>query len=103
MKQLILFCVILALLCVGLGKWLRAEPPTPTQSMLPATANPALTTDPLPTPLPAEQFSGRTRDAYKAAAEIPDILAGLHCYCGCDKSIGHRSLLDCFVDDHGAG
>jgi hypothetical protein len=48
-------------------------------------------------------FQGKVREAYKAAGEIPDVLAGLACYCGCDKSHGHRNLLDCFVDDHGAG
>jgi hypothetical protein len=57
----------------------------------------------LPTPLPAERFQGQVREAYKAAAEIPDVLAQVSCYCGCDKSQGHRNLLDCFVDDHGAG
>jgi hypothetical protein len=66
-----------------------------------AKSTPAL--DSLPAPLPAERFTGRTREAYQAAADIPDVLAALHCYCGCDKSLGHRSLLDCFVDDHGAG
>ena len=52
--------------------------------------------------LPPEQFSGVTRDAYRAAKEIPQTLAQLPCYCHCDKSIGHKSLHSCFEDDHAA-
>jgi uncharacterized protein with PCYCGC motif len=26
----------------------------------------------------------------------------LHCYCGCDKTDGHKNLLDCFRDTHGS-
>lgn len=57
----------------------------------------------LPSTLPPALFSGRTADAYGVAAEIPEVLAGLACYCGCDQSVGHRHLLDCFADDHGVG
>jgi hypothetical protein len=88
---------------LALAALLQAEPPAQTQANAPTVAITAPATDSLPTPLPAAQFTGRTREAYQAAAEIPDVLAGLRCYCGCDKSLGHRSLLDCFVDDHGAG
>lgn len=90
------------LFTVGLGSPLWAEPVT-TPS-LPAKAKPAPATAAaaLPTPLPAELFRGQAREAYKAAAEIPDVFAGLACYCGCKKSYGHRHLLDCFSDDHGA-
>jgi len=80
-----------------------AESPKPPQSPAksqPARPAPAAT---LPTPLSADLFQGRARAAYKAAAEMPEVLAQLACYCGCDKSRGHRNLLDCFVDDHGAG
>ena len=61
-----------------------------THSSLPATLSPDL-------------FSGAVRDGYVIAQTIPDVLAGLHCYCGCDRSMGHGNLLDCFVDDHAAG
>ena len=99
-----------ALFTLGLGVPLQAEPtkdlrppakvkPIPVPAAQPAPATPAAA---LPTPLPAGLFQGRVREAYKAAAEIPDVLVGLACYCGCDKSLGHRHLLDCFVDDHGA-
>lgn len=92
-------------LVVGVSALLQAEPSkNPSVSAPPLTAPAAAETKaaPLPTPLPADRFQGRVREAYKAAADIPDVLAGVTCYCGCDKSQGHRNLLDCFVDDHGA-
>jgi len=91
-------------LVLGLSALLQAEPNK--KPSVPAKPNPApataAKTATLPTPLPADRFQGRVREAYKAAAELPDVMAGVTCYCGCDKSQGHRNLLDCFVDDHGA-
>ena len=49
-----------------------------------------------------ERFSGKTRDAYKAAREIPQTLAQLPCYCHCDRGLGHKSLHSCYEDDHAA-
>ncbi len=96
-------------LILGVSALLQADPGKNPTSPAPLTPVPATTpaetkttTTTLPTPLPADRFQGRVREAYKAAAEIPDVLAGVKCYCGCDKSQGHRNLLDCFVDDHGA-
>jgi hypothetical protein len=48
------------------------------------------------------QFVGKTREAYKAARQIPEILAQLPCYCHCDEGFGHKSLHSCFEDDHAA-
>jgi len=48
------------------------------------------------------QFQGEVREAYKVAQENPDLLAQLHCYCGCDRANGHKNLLDCYRDHHGA-
>jgi len=94
-------CAILLIFGLSPLAWSDAPktlvPPTPAKPIADAE------TTALPTPLPAERFQGRVREAYKVAGEIPDIFAGLHCYCGCDKSDGHRYLLDCFADDHGAG
>ena len=91
-------------LLFGLYALIQAEPTKKpnAQAQPTKTPVPAAQTTTLPTPLPAERFQGRVREAYKAAAEIPDVLAGAACYCGCDKSQGHRNLLDCFVDDHGS-
>jgi hypothetical protein len=47
-------------------------------------------------------FVGKTAAAYRLAEEIPDVLDRLYCYCHCDKSIGHVSLLSCFTDTHAA-
>ena len=52
--------------------------------------------------LDPESFTGVTRDAYRAAREIPVTLAQLPCYCHCDRGFGHKSLQSCFEDDHAA-
>jgi hypothetical protein len=54
-------------------------------------------------PLSPSRYVGQTARAYQIAREIPDILDQLYCYCECDKHLGHKSLLSCFTDDHGAG
>ena len=48
------------------------------------------------------QFQGDVRQAYKVAQENPELLVQLHCYCGCDRANGHKNLLDCYRDHHGA-
>ena len=47
-------------------------------------------------------FKGEVRQAYQVAEDDPALLAQLHCYCGCDKTDGHKSLLDCYRDKHGS-
>jgi hypothetical protein len=42
-------------------------------------------------------------NAYAAAARVKKVLYQEPCYCHCDRSVGHGSLLDCFVGRHGAG
>jgi hypothetical protein len=44
----------------------------------------------------------RIAQVYEMAAEIPHVLDGLYCHCDCSLHAGHRSLLTCFQDDHGA-
>jgi hypothetical protein len=44
----------------------------------------------------------RVKQIYTMAAQIPSVLDGLYCHCDCSKHSGHRSLLTCFQDDHGA-
>jgi hypothetical protein len=48
------------------------------------------------------KFTGRAREAYQAAREIPQVLSQLPCYCGCMQNFGHKNNLYCFHDDHGA-
>lgn len=57
---------------------------------LPATLSPSLFTDPL------------AQNAYSVAARIKKILYQEPCYCHCDRSQGHGSLLDCYVSKHAA-
>jgi hypothetical protein len=52
--------------------------------------------------LSPERFTGLTREAYRAAQEIPVTLAQLPCYCHCDREFGHKSLHSCFEDEHAA-
>lgn len=62
-------------------------------------------TDPktgLPKTLDPNIIKGEDRKGYQVAKEIPEILAQLPCFCGCE-AVGHENLLDCFVDDHGVG
>lgn len=59
----------------------------PSKSSLGPTLNP-------------DSFTGITRDAYRAAREIPVTLAQLPCYCHCDQGFGHKSLYSCFEDEH---
>ena len=75
---------------------LRADPVRTPEAAAPAAQE-------LPETLPPERFRGAVREGYGIARAIPDVLAELHCYCGCDRSMGHRHLLDCFADDHAAG
>src|SRR5258708_11307487 len=58
---------------------------------LPATMNPDLFTDPV------------VQNAYAVAARIKKALYQQPCYCHCDRSQGHKSLLDCFASKHGSG
>jgi len=52
--------------------------------------------------LDPNMFKGDVREAYEIARKDPALLSQLHCYCGCDKSEGHHSLLDCYRDKHGS-
>jgi hypothetical protein len=59
--------------------------------------------DPLPDTLDPAQFSdAQTRNIFTLAAKVKPVLYQQPCYCGCDKEVGHKSLLDCFTDYHGA-
>ena len=68
--------------------------PTPTyHSEVPA--------GPLPQTMDPTSFSNPTvENAYAVAAKVKRVLYQQPCYCHCDHSIGHESLLDCFVGKH---
>lgn len=88
--------------------------PAPAPSTSPSPAAKFLKTDvpayhaappkgPLPDTLDPAQFQdAQTRNIYTLAAKVKPVLYQEPCYCGCDKEVGHKSLLDCFTDLHGA-
>lgn len=57
---------------------------------LPATMSPDTFGDPV------------VQNAYTVAAPIKKVLYQEPCYCHCDRSQGHGSLLDCFASKHGS-
>ena len=58
----------------------------------------------LPATMNPEEFSNPVvRNSYTVAAKIKKVLYQQPCYCHCDKSKGHNSLLDCFASQHGSG
>ena len=63
----------------------------PPEGPLPATLSPAQFNDPV------------VKNAYAAAARIKKTLYQQPCYCHCDRSVGHGSLLDCYVSQHASG
>jgi hypothetical protein len=66
----------------------HAQPPT---DALPSTMSPDTFSDPV------------VQNAYTVAARVKKVLYQEPCYCHCDRSQGHASLLDCFVSKHGSG
>ncbi len=76
-----------------------AAPMTPVDP--PAAAklgpHPQANLPPLPfDPEPPARPMDVVRAAYKFAAEHPEVLSYVPCYCGCERS-GHRGNEDCFV------
>jgi hypothetical protein len=51
--------------------------------------------------LSPDKYVGKANLGYAAAKEIPEICSKLFCYCGCDMTDSHSSLLDCFTCQHG--
>lgn len=70
------------------------------QEQVPSFYQSAEAAKPFPATLPPETFDKpAVARAYRAAREIPGVLAQPPCYCWCNR-IGHRSLLDCFASRH---
>ena len=47
------------------------------------------------------KFFGLASFGYAAAKACPEVMSKLFCYCGCDLTDSHVSLLDCFTSIHG--
>ncbi len=72
-----------------------AEPTPAFHSQVPA--------GPLPATLSPETFTDAVvQNAYALAARVRKVLYQQPCYCHCDRSQGHGSLLDCFAGKHAA-
>jgi hypothetical protein len=52
--------------------------------------------------LDPSRFVGKAALAHAVARDMPDVLDELYCYCECDKTAGHVSLLSCYTDGHAA-
>jgi len=76
------------------------ETPAATANTIPAHYEHAPSRSSLGPTLEPEKFTGPTREAYRAAREIPQTLAQLPCYCHCDRGMGHKSLSSCYEDEH---
>jgi hypothetical protein len=62
-----------------------------------------LPNSPLPATLDPHLFAAQiVQNAYTLAAGIRKLLYQQPCYCHCDRSEGHGSLLDCFAGKHGS-
>ena len=72
-----------------------AAPQTQAATEAAAAQNLRATLDP-------NQFVGEVKKAYEIARKDPTLLTQLHCWCGCDRTDGHKNLLDCYRDLHGA-
>jgi hypothetical protein len=58
---------------------------------------------PLPATLDPKQFDDiLVQNAYTLASRAKRVLYQQPCYCHCDRSQGHGSLLDCFAGKHAA-
>lgn len=70
------------------------------QNLLEATAR----QETRPTLDPAIYTDPYIKEAYTIAREIPGALDKIFCYCYCalNPQFKHKSLLTCYVDDHGA-
>lgn len=56
---------------------------------------------PLKEVLEPSRFFGLAQFGYAAAKAAPAVMSKLFCYCGCDLTDSHNSLLDCFTSIHG--
>lgn len=88
-----------------------APSPSPTEAgrqmprarAMPVFHDSAEAAKPFPALMPPSRYQHPVVSrAYAIAHEIPEVLAQQPCYCYCETS-GHRSLLDCWASDHGAG
>lgn len=105
--------VVTAITVVAIGGWAlhnngsKQSPPSDASSAQPSQAGvplyyASLAGVTIPKTLPSGEFSSpAAREGYEIAAQIPEVLMQMPCYCHCDL-MGHKSLLDCFTGTHAA-
>lgn len=96
-----LIIVIFAVLVIGgISGYLANETDMGDREMAPPYLTASQAAHGLPNTVEPATFSdASTSAAYRAAREIPEVLAQQPCYCRCHR-MGHRSLLDCFASTH---
>ena len=109
--------IVLVLATVGLFAYTRSGRPEPTAQAAQADQPPAVVDPPaaaklgphpqasLP-PLPFQAYAPprpmeTVRAVYRFAAEHPEVLSYVPCFCGCERG-GHRGNDDCFVKERNA-
>ncbi len=107
--------IVLVLAIVGLVAYTRTsqqEPAAPVAQAAPAVVDPpaaaGLGPHPQPNlpPLPFQAYApprpmATVREVYRFAAEHPEVLSYVPCFCGCERA-GHRGNDDCFVKTRNA-
>ena len=84
------------------GAQMRMDMPGPTDQGIPSYHAYALK-PPIPATLEPKEFpDALNRNVYALAAKVKPVLYQQPCYCYCDRSVGHKSLLDCFASAHGS-
>ena len=83
---------LVALIFVGLAALIRGASGADPADAAPAAASPTVDLADLP---------DATADVYRYAADHAMHFIDIPCYCGCEHSIGHRNLEDCFVNPAG--
>ena len=110
------FCVVSAAILAGIASIFLVSRTNSTlgsgssdeQALTQSSVPPFFASEEAARPLPVTLSPELVRNtlgftAYQVAQKIPGVLAQQPCYCSCDVGAGHRSLLDCYRDNHAAG
>ena len=113
---LLVIGIVLVLAIVGLFAYTRSGPPQPAaqtaEAAPPAIVDPPVTArlgphpQPVLPPLPFQAYAPprpmeTVKAVYKFAAEHPEVLSYVPCFCGCERG-GHKGNDDCFVKTRNA-